>query len=624
MASRSEDDLRRELEKYDQEYFSGTPSITDAEYDALLEVYERDYGPYSTERKSSGNTPLPCTMHSLRKIKLESELQAYLKKFPSDIYIIAAKLDGVAATYQPSKQRLYKKYSESEGVDASYLLPYIKGANSKHDILVRGELIISKKNFAKYTGAKTSRSLVAGWTNSKTLVTKKLADIDYVVYHIYSNAGRKTSEVFEELVDKDYTVPMHVIVEKNQVDFKFMTEALAYFRQNYEYEIDGLVIYADLPIAYPNDRAPEHVVAFKDYGNTCDTVVIDVEWKESSYGLLKPTVIFETVNIGGVDISRATGHNAAYINANKIGKGAIVRISHSGQVIPYILEVVKTASEVSQPNVEHAYNESKVEYIAIVQSDESKVECIAKFLSQIGVKGISSAILKKFYDAGFTTLEHFLSLDGIDKLSIKGVGDGIKTRLIHEVGRALPNTTIVDVLVGSCLFKGIGEDRMKMIEEACEGINIDISMEQIKKGLAKTGLKTLADVFIVNFPDFLKFVHSTPTLEAVLRQKDTSEDFTQFVPECDIQSEQKTIDLSGFITKYFSTDVKHIAFTGVRPTKEMTRILHQNNITCNKSLVKTTTLLVAKDPSKSTSKMEGAATRGLQIISYEEFSSYFD
>ena len=72
-----------------------------------------------------------------------------------------------------------------------------------------------------------------------------------------------------------------------------------------------------------------------------ETKVIDVIWDPSMYGYLQPTVIIEPVEIEGSTISRATGHNAKFIKDNSIGVGSIIKIIKSGDVIPYILDVVK-------------------------------------------------------------------------------------------------------------------------------------------------------------------------------------------------------------------------------------------------------------------------------------------
>lgn len=68
---------------------------------------------------------------------------------------------------------------------------------------------------------------------------------------------------------------------------------------------------------------------------------MDIEWNISKDGYIKPTIILEPTNIGDVEISRTTGFNAKYIYDNNIGKGTIVKLIRSGDVIPHIVEIIK-------------------------------------------------------------------------------------------------------------------------------------------------------------------------------------------------------------------------------------------------------------------------------------------
>ena len=69
--------------------------------------------------------------------------------------------------------------------------------------------------------------------------------------------------------------------------------------------------------------------------------VLDIEWNVSKDGYIKPTLILEPTELGDVLVSRTTGFNAKYIYDNKLGKGSIVKMIRSGDVIPHIVEVIK-------------------------------------------------------------------------------------------------------------------------------------------------------------------------------------------------------------------------------------------------------------------------------------------
>ena len=69
---------------------------------------------------------------------------------------------------------------------------------------------------------------------------------------------------------------------------------------------------------------------------SAEAKVLDVLWSASKDGFLKPRVKIEEVNIGGAKINYATGFNAKFIQDNKIGLGAVIKIIRSGDVIPKI------------------------------------------------------------------------------------------------------------------------------------------------------------------------------------------------------------------------------------------------------------------------------------------------
>ena len=64
------------LEKYNEEYYYGNPSLTDEEYDNILQLYEKKYGKWGkigANTKSEESVKLPYHLGSMDKIKNEDE-----------------------------------------------------------------------------------------------------------------------------------------------------------------------------------------------------------------------------------------------------------------------------------------------------------------------------------------------------------------------------------------------------------------------------------------------------------------------------------------------------------------------------------------------------------------------
>ncbi len=75
-----------------------------------------------------------------------------------------------------------------------------------------------------------------------------------------------------------------------------------------------------------------------------DVIVSDIEWNISKDKYIKPMVKFNEIKLNGVKIKQATGFNADYIVKNIIGVGSKITIIRSGDVIPYIKNVINPST----------------------------------------------------------------------------------------------------------------------------------------------------------------------------------------------------------------------------------------------------------------------------------------
>ena len=73
-------------------------------------------------------------------------------------YVISGKLDGISALYstENGERKLYTRGKATEGMDISYMIPYLKLPNDD-DITIRGELIIQMNKFNKNTKVNTNQ-----------------------------------------------------------------------------------------------------------------------------------------------------------------------------------------------------------------------------------------------------------------------------------------------------------------------------------------------------------------------------------------------------------------------------------------------------------------------------------
>ena len=88
-----------------------------------------------------------------------------------------------------------------------------------------------------------------------------------------------------------------------------------------------------------------------------DTKVKEIVWQLSKDNKLKPVIIVEKTIFPDVVVNRLTGKNAKFIETNKIGKGALIRIKRSVEVIPELVKVLKTG-EINYPEGEYEWDKN--------------------------------------------------------------------------------------------------------------------------------------------------------------------------------------------------------------------------------------------------------------------------
>ena len=191
----------------DKYYNSDDEIITDEIYDILREqLIKRD--PKNTILKKIGapilvnKVKLPFWMGSMDKIKPDTNvLSRWIQKYKKP-YNISDKLDGTSGMFhffkkdRKWKTRLYTRGNGTYGQDISHLIPYLfpnikQNLPDEQELCVRGEIIMSKKNFKKYD-MKNSRSLTNGIVNSKKNINVSIIkDVDFVVFDLVEPRTKK-------------------------------------------------------------------------------------------------------------------------------------------------------------------------------------------------------------------------------------------------------------------------------------------------------------------------------------------------------------------------------------------------------------------------------------------------
>src|SRR5207244_3041963 len=88
-------------------------------------------------------------------------------------------------------------------------------------------------------------------------------------------------------------------------------------------------------------KSPRWVIAYKYETEQQPTVLKDVRWQVGKGGKLTPVADLEPVFISGVTVTHVTLHNIDQIQRLGVHYGDTVVVERAGEVIPYVVEVVK-------------------------------------------------------------------------------------------------------------------------------------------------------------------------------------------------------------------------------------------------------------------------------------------
>ena len=612
--SLSEKELFLLLKVLDDSYYNNESIISDIEYDIMREYAENKY-PDNTyfhfigsEISNNEKVKLPIFMGSMNKIKSGNNLlENWIKKYKGN-YVVSSKLDGVSGLYvkKNNYEQLFTRGNGEYGRDISKFIPYLNLPKYGHDVIIRGEFIMSKEIFdAKYKDKfSNSRNLISGIINKK-LINETINDIDFVCYELIEPI-MKPKEQLEKLLKLNYKIVEFSLFEL--INNEILTSFLLTLRNNYKYKIDGLII-TNNNIYERTAENPEHSFAFKMITDNqiAEATVLDVLWSPSKNGYLKPRIQIKPVLIDNVTIQYLNGFNAYYIEQNKINIGTVLQIIRSGDVIPHILNVVTSSFNGKMPDIPYKWTSSKIDIIIEDMENETlKIKQLTLFFKTLEVEDLSEKNVKKIMDSGNNTIEKIIQMKLTDFLSIKGFQDRMANKIYNGIHEKLNNASIEQLMVGSNIFnRGISINKINLIFEDYPNLledNIDLQEKIIKITKIKGMSLTSATQFIEKLPLFLDFV------KKILNETHLKKILLPI---------KKEIISNHILYK------KNIVMTGFR-NQELTEKIENFGGIISNNITNKTFLLIAKNSNIINTKMREAKKINIHILSIEEFiQQYF-
>lgn len=604
----------------DAYYNTGKALVDDDVFDILKEILEERDPDNSFLRQIGApvkkeKVKLPYPMGSLDKIKPGSdELDKWLKKYKGP-YVVSDKLDGISAQlYKNSigELKLYTRGDGMEGQDITHLIHHVikktvKLNNIPNGTSIRGEIIISKKNFEKIKDKMANaRNAAAGLVNSKTIDKEVALISEFIAYTIIHPISKQTDQM-KQLTNWGFQVVHYTVLKQLSIDA--MGELLKDRRKKSMYEVDGIVVVDSSEKYEVKSGTPKHAFAFKTIlsDQVSNAKVVDVIWNISKDGLIKPTIQIEPIKLVGTTITYVTGFNGKYIVDNKIGPGSLIKLVRSGDVIPHILEIIKP-TKAKMPDMQYVWSKSGVDIIVVNNGRvEMKIKQMVHFFKTLDIKNISEGVVTKIAESGYDTI--FKMLANEESLAeIEGLGERSINKIFENIRNQLENTNMETLMSASNIFgAGLGVKKLKLVVDAIPNI-LTTDMEEEDLYNAIMNIEGFSDI------STNKFINNLNKFKTFYNALNKYIDITYLVDPKKRRSAKKSS------SKF---DGEHIVFTGFR-NKEWEDYIVENGGKISSSVSSNTTLLVYADNSTSSSKYVKAQKLGIKMLSQEEFEEEYN
>jgi DNA ligase (NAD+) len=387
-AAKRIEQLREEIRKHDRLYYEeAAPIISDREYDRLyreLVELETEFPQLLTPDSPTqrvGGKPLQAfaqIQHRLPMLSLdntysEQEVVAFYKRISRLLpdekipVVIEPKVDGVAVSLLYENGNLKYGATRGDGFVGDDITQNIKTIRSVPQKLrgpapklfeVRGEVYMDKNGFQKLNEErkKEGKPLFANPRNAAAGSLKHLdpnvvarRPLGIVLYGTGVVEGldlKRHSELFPLL--KKFGLPHSERwwLAESVDQILDAIQQLNRVRVQFNYQTDGAVIKVDSfeqreRLGF-TAKSPRWAIAYKYAAERVETRLKDIIIQVGRTGILTPVAVLEPVFVSGSTVGRATLHNEDEIKRKDIRIGDTVVVEKAGEVIPAVVEVVKS------------------------------------------------------------------------------------------------------------------------------------------------------------------------------------------------------------------------------------------------------------------------------------------
>ena len=494
-------ELVDKLNQYRDEYYNrNAPSVSDAVYDHLYDELGR------LEKESGiilSNSPTqtvgykavsslekvrhPIPLLSLGKTKMVSELAAFLKKHAA---LLMLKLDGLTVKLVYEGGKFVEGSTRGDGDEGELITHNVSTFRNvplsipyKERLVITGEGFIHKSDFERLkdtlTGSdgkpyRNARNLAAGSIRCLDANICKNREISFFAFNILEGMDEFTdirdslSSLLLSLSEYGFSICPFLTVSPDEMaeDLAVKIKTLTDLAEISDIPIDGMVLRFDsFSYSASLGRTGHHYndgIAFKFEDDTYETVFRSIEWQTGRSGEIAPVAVFDTVEIDGCEVSRASLHNLTFIKGLELHPGCRILVSKRNMIIPHVEENLdrgnyqdmtpQTCPCCGQPTRIHSRAGDKGRMVETLHCDNP--ECGSRILQKfvhfaekkaMNIKGLSEATLDQLIRLG--ALKGYQDLYHLDRyrdeiIALEGFGEKSYENLIASINESRSTTFV--------------------------------------------------------------------------------------------------------------------------------------------------------------------------------------
>jgi DNA ligase (NAD+) len=475
----------------DSYYSTGESEFTDDEYDALKSKYAHDL---------SEAHDLPSAWKKVKHLKHMGSMSLQLRsqsdvlsRMPEDV-MVSLKYDGLSleVVYENGEiLRAALRGNGDEGEDVLFNACHVpsipRTVASKDLFAVYGELVISWNNLQALNEMRADDGLEPYKTprNAVSCVRalnlsqrgRVMALMSFKAFDAHPRPSSDQVELTRWLVDSNFSAAACQAVDNADVWQKIERMDAAVSQGSLQYQCDGIVVRSKFDF--------DHVAKVKLPPRAAITTVIRIIDSLGRTGVVSPVVEIEPVVLGGVTVSKVTGHNFKLMEDRLfgLGIGATVLISRRGDVIPHIESVMEASSTPYAHPALCPSCESELEWSGahlLCSADPS--ECsgtslglLVKYCRSVGIDGVGPVVADVLVKSGLAVQPADLySLDPVILSSIPmtngEMGEKIATRIVNSVWSH--STMTFGQLLGAVGVRGCATSVMESVALAFPDVEL--------------------------------------------------------------------------------------------------------------------------------------------------------